>query len=215
MKKLVVFDLDGTLLNTLDDLKNAVNYSLEQLNLPTRTLDEVRQMVGNGAEKLMIRAMGQGNEHLLSKALDGFDYFYGRHRQDNTKPYPGIAEMLDKLNEKGIVCTVFSNKPHENVGPLCHSYFGDSIAYAQGTYTGKAKKPDPTGVFMILDKFAVSKEDALFVGDSEVDIETARNAGLHCISVSWGFKDRDFLVSHGATEIADDSEQLLNYILTI
>lgn len=214
MKKLVVFDLDGTLLDTLEDLFNAVNYSLKQLNLPTRNRDEVRQMVGNGAEKLMLRAMGQGNENMLPQALGYFDEFYGKHRQDNTKPYQGIADMLNKLNDKGIVCTVFSNKPHENVGPLCNSYFGSSVSYAQGTYTGKAKKPDPTGVYMILDKFNVNKDEALFVGDSEVDIETAHNAGLQCISVSWGFKDRDFLVNHGATEIVDDCEELLNAILS-
>ncbi len=213
MKKLVIFDLDGTLLNTLDDLANAVNYTMRQLGLPEHTVGKVRQMVGNGAEKLFLRAMGEGNENLLPQALKHFEDFYSVHSRDNTRPYDGIEEMLKKLNAQSVICTVFSNKPHENVGPLCKYYFGDLVAYAQGTYTGKAKKPDPTGVFMIMDKFGCDKSECVFVGDSEVDIQTAHNAGLPCISVSWGFKDRPFLVDNGATVIADDSDQLAECIL--
>jgi len=206
--KLIVFDLDGTLLNTIDDLANAVNYAMEKLHCPTHPVAVVQQMVGNGLEKLMTRALPSDKQHLLPQALELFTENYSVHCEDNTRPYDGVLQMLDDLHKSGVEIGVFSNKPHAQVQTLCKNHFGDLVHYALGTFVGQAKKPDPFGVFEILKRSGKSASEAVYCGDSEVDVQTAQNAHLPCISVSWGFKTRDFLLANGATCIIDSPNQM-------
>ncbi|MCM1043061.1 MAG: HAD family hydrolase [Corallococcus sp.] len=201
--KCAVFDLDGTLLNTLTDLTRAVNHAMEIMNKTRYSESEVMSMVGNGVEMLMKRALKCTDTDVVKTAVGLFSEYYGEHGQENTKPYDGICGMLSALKKDGIFVGVFSNKPDFAVKKLCAHYFADLVDYAMGTENGKAKKPDPFGVLKIMSMCGATTQNTVYIGDSEVDIETANNAQVPCISVGWGFKTRKFLQEHGAMCIAD------------
>ena len=209
----VIFDLDGTLLDTLEDLADGVNFALRRFEMPERTLDEVREFVGNGVRRLMELAVPQGADHPeFEKVLSCFKEYYQNHCDIKTKPYPQIPALLDGLKGMEIKLAIVSNKFSDAVGMLNRKYFGDKIGVSIGETAGVRKKPAPDTVLLALDKLGCSREDAVYIGDSEVDIQTARNAGMDCISVSWGFRDREVLEQNGAGLIFDAPGQLLHFL---
>ena len=202
MKKAVIFDLDGTLLNTLDDLTDSTNYALSKFGYPTRTIEEVRQFVGNGVAKLIERAIPEGkNNPNFEKCLAIFKENYAQNMYNKTAPYNGIIEMLSNLKSRGIKIAVVSNKFDLAVKKLCKKYFEGFIDFAAGENEaqGIKKKPAPDTVISVLNEFNFAPEDAVYVGDSDVDIMTAKNSKMPCISVTWGFRDEKFLLENGAT----------------
>lgn len=208
-----VFDLDGTLLDTLGDLAASTNYALRTHGMPEHSLDDVRRFVGNGVRVLMERAVPQGAENpQFEAAFQTFRTHYMQHSLDTTKPYDGILETLEALKAEGCRLAVVSNKMMAATQELCRYFFRDTIEVAIGEHEaqGIRKKPAPDTVNEAFRQLGVGKERAVYVGDSDVDILTARNSGLPCISVLWGFRDRDFLIQHGAeTFISAPSELLL------
>ena len=209
-----IFDLDGTLLDTLQDLADSANYALALHHLPARTVEEVRQFVGNGVGLLIRRAVPAGTaEELERQVLRDFRAHYLVNMENKTAPYPGIPELLDALGAAGVPTAVVTNKFDGAVKGLCQNYFGDRIGAAIGVSQGVARKPAPDTVFRALAELGMPREGAVYVGDSDVDIETAKNAGLPCISVSWGFRSRSFLTEHGARTIADTVEELKELLL--
>lgn len=211
--KAVIFDLDGTLLNTLKDLTDAVNYALKKNNMPERTLDEVRHFVGNGVEKLMIRAIANGKENpLFAQAFADFKEFYGIHCKDNTEPYPGIMELMKELQKRDIRTAIVSNKIDFAVKELNEEYFAGLTAAAIGEREGVRRKPAPDTVLKAMEELGITAEQAIYVGDSDVDIETAANAKIPCVSVTWGFRDAAFLKLHGATHLIDSPHELLSFL---
>lgn len=208
--KMVIFDMDGTILYTLDDLMNCVNYALRQSGFPERTLEEVRCFVGNGVRKLVERAVPAGTDSMsIERVVDTFKDYYRIHCTDYTRPYTGIRELLVSLREKGYRTTVVSNKIDFAVQDLVHDYFDGLFDLAIGDREGLKKKPEPDAVYEILKTFGITKEEAVYIGDSEVDIATANNAGIDSIIVEWGFRDRDFLLSHGAKVFAGEPGEVL------
>lgn len=206
----VIFDLDGTLLNTLDDLAASTNRALAHFDLPQRSLEEVRQFVGNGVEKLIRRAVPAGtDEALVLDCLDWFKKDYIVHMRDHTAPYPGIPELLKRLQDNGCKVGVVSNKFDGAVKELCREHFGGLLPVAIGERPGTQKKPARDLVDLCIAELGVHPDRCVYVGDSDVDIQTAANAGLPCLSVSWGFRSRDFLMAHGASVIVDTPEELL------
>lgn len=192
--KAVIFDLDGTLLNTLEDLTDSVNASLGQFGFPTRKIEEVRTFVGNGIHKLIERAVPEGStENEIENVFDAFREHYLVHCQDKTKPYDGISSMLDTLIQMGYALAIVSNKADAAVKKLSADYFSNQITVAIGEKEGVKRKPAPDSVYEALRELGVAKEEAIYVGDSDVDIATAKNAGLPCISVTWGFREEAFL----------------------
>ncbi len=213
MYKTIVFDLDGTLLDTLDDLFLSVNFALSKFGLPQRRKEEIRAFVGNGILKLIERATGEIEPTLFQKVFAEFKSHYGEHCQDHTKPYEGVMEMLLALRTKGIRTAVLSNKADFATKKLSAAYFGDLIEVAVGENEamGIRKKPAPDSLYAVMKALDASKESTVYVGDSEVDIQTARNAGVDCISVTWGFKDREFLLANGATKLIDQPKALMEF----
>ena len=205
-----IFDLDGTLLYTLDDLTASTNHAMRAYGMAEHTTEEVRMMVGNGIRKLIERAVpgGTGNP-LYENVYKTFINHYLEHSLDTTRPYPGIMEMLDALKAKGRRMAVVSNKYCKATEHLCRTFFGEYISVAIGESADIRKKPAPDTVLEALRRLGVSKEGAVYVGDSEVDIATARNCSLPCISVLWGFRDKDFLVKNGGTTFAESPEEIL------
>ena len=213
MNKVFIFDLDGTLLDTLGDLAASVNYALRMHGMPEHSIDDVRRFVGNGVRKLMERAIPDGAANPDFEATFAtFREYYMLHSLDTTRPYDGIPETLIELKARGCRLAVVSNKMMAATQELCRHFFQDTIEVAIGENEaqGIRKKPAPDTVFAALQSLGVEKDNAVYVGDSDVDIQTAVNAGLPCISVLWGFRDRDFLIQHGAkTFISAPSELLL------
>lgn len=206
-----IFDLDGTLLDTLDDLKNALNYALKSNGFPVRTRDDVRRFVGNGMKRLIKLGAGESaTEKQLEHLYQFHTSYYSKHNTDETAPYDGIVELLKKLKAAGVHLAVVSNKDDYAVGPLCEKYFPGMFEVAVGVRDGVAKKPAPDTVFEVLKKFGGAS--AVYIGDSEVDIETAKNANLDCISVTWGFRDESDLIKNGATAVAHNSDELLELL---
>lgn len=206
----VIFDLDGTLLDTLQDLCDSTNYALALHNMPARSLDEIRRFVGNGVGLLIHRAVPEGTpDDLEAQCLADFRAHYLLNMEHRTAPYAGVLELLDGLNEAGIKLAVVSNKFDGAVKGLCQTYFGDRVKVAIGESQGVARKPAPDTVFRALEELGADAQEAVYVGDSEVDIETARNAGLPCLSVSWGFRDTNFLLQQGAQRILSSPANLL------
>ena len=207
-----IFDLDGTLLDTLGDLAASVNYALRTHGMPEHTIDDVRRFVGNGVRKLMERAIPDGASNPdFEAAFATFRQHYMAHSLDTTKPYDGIPETLEALKAKGCHLAVVSNKMMAATQELCRHFFPDTIEVAIGENEaeGIRKKPAPDTVIAALRQLGVGQEGAVYVGDSDVDIETARNSGLPCISVLWGFRDRDFLLQHGAKTFISNPSELL------
>lgn len=212
----VIFDLDGTLLDTLDDLMEATNYALGQMGYPARSRKEVEAFVGNGVAKLMERAVPAGTSPAdTAKALDIFKPYYALHSKDKTAPYPGILDTLKSLRSMGCKLAVVSNKFDAAVKALAQDYFPGLMDMAAGENEagGVPKKPDPTMVLRTLEFLGVSPDRAVYVGDSDVDLQTARNSGLPCISVTWGFRDRTFLLEHGATTLIHHPSELTRSIV--
>lgn len=188
----VIFDLDGTLLNTLEDLKDSVNYGLRKCGLPERSYDEIRHFVGNGVERLMELSVPEGKENpVFEEAFLLFKRYYGEHCNDKTGLYPGIAELLEVLKKEGFQMAIVSNKYYEGVQALKEEYFKEYLEVAIGEKAGIRKKPAPDTVTEALRLLGTEKGRAVYVGDSEVDIATARNVGMDCITVSWGFRTRE------------------------
>lgn len=215
MKKAVIFDLDGTLLNTLDDLADSTNYALSKFGYPTRTIEEVRQFVGNGVAKLIERAIPEGeNNSNFEKCLSIFKENYAQNMYNKTAPYNGIIEMLSNLKSKGIKIAVVSNKFDLAVKELCKKYFEGFIDFAAGENEaqGIKKKPAPDTVISVLNEFNFAPEDAVYVGDSDVDIMTAKNSKMPCISVTWGFRDKKFLLENGATILINAPSEIYNHL---
>lgn len=224
MKKysIYIFDLDGTLLDTLNDLAAAVNYALRMYGLPEHSIDDVRRFVGNGVRKLMERAVPDGADNpLFDEVFATFRSYYVAHAQDTTRPYEGIPETLTALKARGCKIAVVSNKMRKATEELCRHFFPDTIDVAIGEdeAAGIRRKPAPDTVFAALDtldslgnpriSLGSPRTSAVYVGDSDVDIETARNAGIPCISVLWGFRDKDFLLQHGAKTLISAPQDLL------
>ena len=207
-----IFDLDGTLLDTLGDLAASVNYALRTHGMPEHTIDDVRRFVGNGVRKLMERAIPDGASNPDFEATFAtFRQYYMAHSLDTTKPYDGILETLEALKAKGCHLAVVSNKMMAATQELCRHFFPETIEVAIGENEaeGIRKKPAPDTVIAALRQLGVGEEGAVYVGDSDVDIDTARNSNLPCISVLWGFRDRDFLLQHGASTLISAPEELL------
>ncbi len=199
----IIFDLDGTLLNTLEDLKDAVNYALHSMDMPERTMGEVRRFVGKGVRRLMELAVPDGFANpAFEEAFAKFKEYYGVHCNDKTGAYDGILPLLRELKEEGYALAIVSNKPDAAVRELSEIYFEGIIKVAIGEREGVMKKPAPDAVYAALAKLHMPKETAVYVGDSEVDVMTAKNAGLPCISVLWGFRDEAFLRENGASQFA-------------
>ena len=212
MYKAVIFDLDGTLLNTLTDLYNSVNHALRTFGFPERTIDEVRRFIGNGVKKLMERSTPVGtDEDTNAKCLDVFREHYLLHMADNTAPYEGVNELIEKLRENGIKTAVVSNKLHPAVVGLCKDYF-PGIECAIGVSVEEERKPNPVNVLKVLDVFGITADECIYVGDSEVDVQTAHNASLKCIGVTWGFRDEDELIENGADFIAHNTDEVLKQV---
>lgn len=196
-----IFDLDGTLLDTLGDLAASVNYALREHGMPEHSIDNVRRFVGNGVRLLMERAIPNGTANPDFEATFAtFRQHYMQHSLDTTKPYEGIPEVLQELKARGCHLAVVSNKMMAATQELIRYFFSDTISVAIGENetAGIHKKPAPDTIFEALHQLGVGQEDAVYVGDSDVDIQTAANSGLPCISVLWGFRDKDFLIRHGA-----------------
>jgi phosphoglycolate phosphatase len=214
MYKTVVFDLDGTLLDTLDDLWLSVNAALQKFGSPVRTRNEVRDFIGNGIVKLMQRASGLLEGECFDGVLAEFKRHYGEHCEDNTKPYEGIMRLLQELRARGVQTAVVSNKADFAVKKLAESYFQGLLQEAVGEDEehGIRKKPAPDSLLAVMERLGADRQATVYVGDSEVDIQTANNALVPCISVTWGFKDREFLIKNGATVLVDSVEELLSVL---
>ena len=207
-----IFDLDGTLLDTLGDLAASVNYALRSHGMPEHTLDDVRCFVGNGVRRLMERAIPEGAENpLFDATFATFRQYYMAHSLDTTRPYGGIPETLAELMRRGCHIAVVSNKMMATTVELCRHFFPDTVEVAIGEHEaeGIRKKPAPDTVFAALRQLGVGKDRAVYIGDSDVDVQTAANAGLPCISVLWGFRDKDFLTQHGAKTFISAPQELL------
>ena len=205
-----IFDLDGTLLSSLADLAASCNYALRTNGMPERTLDEVRRFVGNGVKKLMERATPNGLQNpLFDKTLADFRQHYMKHNLDTTCPYEGVMPMLEELQRRGKKVAVVSNKFYAATQELCHHFFGDLVTVAIGERENIRKKPAPDTVIEALRQLNATAEESVYIGDSDVDIDTARNAGMPCISVLWGFRDKEFLIEHGATTLVATPQEIL------
>ncbi|PJI09264.1 MULTISPECIES: HAD family hydrolase [Clostridium] len=211
----VIFDLDGTLLNTLDDLADSANFALSLYDLPNRTTDEVRRFLGNGVAKLIERCIPNGRQNeYYEKCLADFRKHYSKNMQNKTTPYTGIMELLGQLSEKGYKIAIVSNKFDSAVKGLNELYFNKYIKVAIGEMEseGVAKKPAPDTVFKALKELRSTPDRAVYVGDSEVDVKTAKNSGLPCVGVTWGFRNRQILNDEGANYIIDKPEQLVEIV---
>lgn len=212
--KLAIFDLDGTILDTLEDLADAVNYALGECGCPLRTIEEVRRFVGNGIRKLIERAVPAGlTEEEINRVHQIFSAYYQEHCADKTRPYEGILPLLKRLQAAGCLTAVVSNKADVAVQPLCQQYYEGLFDYAIGEREGIRRKPAPDAVQEVLRRLKIDAGEAVYIGDSEVDIQTAANAGLESIIVTWGFRDRAYLESQGGRRFVDRPEEIAEIIL--
>ena len=207
--EIYIFDLDGTLLDTLQDLATSVNYALRQHHMPEHSIDDVRRFVGNGVRRLMERAIPEGAANpAFEAAFATFRKYYMEHSLDTTRPYDGIPELIHELKKRGCRMAVVSNKMMAATQELVHHFFPEiEVAIGEDEAAGIRKKPAPDTVFVALKQ--LGEGSAVYVGDSDVDLATARNSGLPCISVLWGFRDRDFLLAHGATTFVEQPLDIL------
>lgn len=216
MYKACIFDLDGTLTDTLESLTYSVNATLTELNLPCITSEECRSFVGNGARFLMERALqASGDENLtyIEKAMDVYGRIFKEYCTYRVKPYDGIVEMLEELKRLGVKMAVLSNKPHLQTIDVVSTFFGeDTFVYAQGQMEGVPRKPDPTAALMIAEKLLVDREECVYIGDSEVDMKTASAAGMTGVGVTWGFRSEAVLLESGANHTINHPEELLSIV---
>lgn len=211
MLNTVLFDMDGTLSNTLEDLKVALNYALNQLNLPLRTSEEALSFVGNGIEVFVKRGLPEYAQDMLPQALAIFKEYYGNHLTDFTRPYDGVNEVIDALKEKGVKIGIVSNKLQAPLEDIVTSFWGDKIDAVCGITDYYPSKPYPDMVYVCLDKLNSKLDDAIYVGDSLVDVETARNAKARFVGCTWGFCSKEKLLNAGATELINTPQEVLKY----
>ena len=210
---LIIFDMDGTILNTLEDLKNSLNYVLQQAGYQTRTLEEVRTFVGNGIRKTIERALPSDiEEEKIDELFSLFMDYYAIHNTDNTKPYTGVIDLLKELKHLGYKTAVVSNKQDSAVKSLCKKFFTGLFDVEIGEKENIAKKPDPDEVNEVLKILNIDRTKSIYIGDSEVDIQTAQNSKMKSIIVDWGFRDRKFLYEHGAEVIVSNPSEILDII---
>lgn len=211
----VVFDLDGTLLDTLTDLTESANAVLEKHGMPQYTREQIGSFVGNGIRKLLHRAVPGGEDHSeFEQIYAEFTQYYGEHCMDETEPYPGIIALLQRLKKEGYAMAIVSNKADFAVKKLSSVYFRELIDVAVGERSGSRRKPAPDSVLQALEELGVAQSRAVYIGDSDVDIKTAKNAGTDCISVDWGFRSREFLLENGAApqDIASNVNEVYRLI---
>ena len=214
-KTTLIFDLDGTLLDTLEDLKNSVNHSMEIVHLPIRSLEEIRAFVGNGVIKLIEKCVPGGqNSPKFRQALSLFQEHYLVHCNDMTSPYPGIMDLLSALKKEGYKLAIVSNKSDAAVKELCQIYFQGliEVAIGENEAAGIRRKPAPDTAFTALSELGSTVEEAVYVGDSEVDMATAAAAGMDVIICTWGFRDRDYLKEQGAQILVDSPMEILDLV---
>lgn len=212
----IIFDCDGTLLNTLTDLGNAVNYVLKSNNLPTRSESEIKAALGNGVAHLMRESLPKNTTDTdFETYLGEFKEYYGKHLQDYTAPYEGILEVLDTLGAKGYKLAIVSNKIQEGITPLNKEYFGNRLPVAIGERPNLQRKPAPDMVLQALKELESTQEESIYIGDSEVDVATAHNSGLLCIGVTWGFRDESLHEKLGVTHIARKPQDIITIIDTL
>ncbi|MBE6617752.1 MAG: HAD family hydrolase [Ruminococcaceae bacterium] len=213
--KTVIFDLDGTLLDTLDDLHNAVNHTMDVYGYPHKSREEVRSFVGNGVDKLIELCLPDGaDDKNLVAAIAEYRRYYNENSQIKTKPYDGVIEVIDKLISGGINVAVVSNKIHKSTVELCKKYFPRiENVFGEREAEGIRRKPYPDMVINAAETIGTATHDCVYVGDSEVDVETAANARMDCILVLWGFRDKDFLVERGGKKFASSARELLDLIV--
>ena len=205
-----IFDLDGTLLDTLQDLANAVNHAMREMKYPERTVDEVRRFIGNGIRMLIKRASPQGiSDKDYEKTLAIFTAYYLEHIADFTKPYDGIAEVIKTLKSKGCKVAVVSNKADEAAKKVVKDYFGDIFDMVVGKMDRFPSKPEPDSVLYVIETLGSDKDKCIYSGDFEVDVHTAHNAGLPCVGVTWGNRDVSELIAAGAEYIAEKPSEIL------
>ena len=210
MIKMVIFDLDGTLLNTLDDLADAGNYALSELGFPVHKVEEYKYFVGNGIPKLIERICPSGSSDETQKdVLYIFSSYYKVHMNDKTRPYDGVVEFLEKLKANDIITVVVTNKSHEFAEKIVGRYFGKLIDKTYGSMEEYPKKPDPYWVNRCVSDYEVNKKDIIYIGDSGVDMETAKNAGLFACGVTWGFRTKEELISCGADKICNSCKEII------
>ena len=213
MKHAVIFDLDGTLLNTLGDLRAATNHALEVRGLPPHLMEEIRQFIGNGIRLLICRAMPEGTpEAEIDAALDDFKAYYAAHIHDRTVPYDGIPQLLTALRKRGIKVAVLSNKIDSASQQLIEYFFPGKTDVVFGEHVGVPRKPDPTSCRMVMQQLGVQPEQVLYVGDSGTDMQTAKNAGLYAVGVTWGFRSKEVLLKYGADVLVHRPEQILQIL---
>lgn len=216
MYKYVIFDLDGTLLNTLDDLADATNWVCEQHGWPTHPVEAYKRFVGNGANKLLERVTPDDvvlTDGLRHQILEEFTRRYTAHKSDKTTAYKGMPQAVVQLKEAGLTLAVLTNKPHGAAAPIVERYYPGVFEYVQGALEGMPTKPDPTLLHKMMGKLGATTQDTLFVGDSNVDIRTAKNGGLTGCGVLWGFRDRRELETEGADMIVETPAELVQFIL--
>ena len=212
--KAVLFDMDSTVLNTLGDLAAAVNHTLREFSMPERSIAEVAAALSNGAAYLIAHTVPAGTpKELTDKVLAAYAPYYDAHCDILTGPYDGIVPLMEKLRDRGVKLAVISNKQDTAVKPLAEKYFPGLLEIAVGESTEVRRKPNPDAVLAALRHIGVEREDAIYVGDTEVDLQTARNAGMECASVDWGFRTREQLVEIGAEHIFDTVQELEEYLL--
>lgn len=212
----VIFDLDGTLLNTLEDLADATNWVCAQHGWPAHPLEAYKTFVGNGMPKLLERAVPADVEQtpqLRAQMLEEFTPYYHAHKADKTAPYPGISQALQRLKEAGITMAVLTNKPDGAARPIVEGYFPGVFHVVQGALPGVPTKPDPTALYTLMQRIGATRENAIFIGDSNVDIQTAKNGGLYSCGVLWGFRTREELLHEGADVLVQSAEELTDLIL--
>ena len=215
MYKLAIFDMDGTLLDTLGDIANASNYALARMGYPIHDQRDYLDYIGHGPNVLLGRALpGEARApETIERAKALFLEYYAAHAQDETRPYPGIVEMLRQLKDAGMTTAIYSNKPDVNVKRLAPIYFPGLFAVSVGFRDGVKPKPDPAAVFEMLEQCGVTQSEAAYIGDSGVDMTTGKNAGLSAIGVSWGFRPVKELWDTGADAVADTADELLKILL--
>lgn len=215
MFKIAIFDLDGTLLNTIDDLANACNYALKEFSFPIHEVNKYKIFVGNGIYKLVERAVpnDKRDKETVLKVLGLFTDYYNKHMMDMTKPYEGIIELLDEIKRRNIKLAVVSNKKHEFTLEIVKKYFGNKFDMVIGHRENYKEKPDPTSVLEVLEEFSIEKSNCIYVGDSNIDIITANNAGVKSVGVTWGFRDEEELSKEGATYIVNNIKELRDIII--
>ena len=211
----VIFDLDGTLLDTLEDLSDAVNHVMSAFSLETKSIDQVRSFVGNGVVRLIELCVPGGDEHeQFSEVLTAFMAYYEAHCNHKTRPYDGVLALIDKLHREGVKLGIVSNKFDLAVKALNRQYFHDWIDFALGVTDALHRKPAPDMVYACIEQMQLKPEEVVYIGDSEVDLMTAQNAGVDCISVLWGFRSLEMLLEYGATQLVSTVDELESLLLS-